>query len=71
MFRFIKKPLQPCFVLILLFLSISCTQNSEELNQSKQKYPKVSLFSTETRILHSEIIEENLNCTYLCLMNTQ
>lgn len=59
MFSFLKKPLQPCFVLILLFLSTSCTQNSEELNQSKQKYPKVSLFSTETRILHSDIVDED------------
>jgi predicted alpha/beta superfamily hydrolase len=58
-FSFVKKLLQPCFVLILLFLATSCSQNSEELNQSKQKHPKVSLFSTETRILHSDIVDEN------------
>jgi predicted alpha/beta superfamily hydrolase len=59
MFRFIKRPLQFCFVLVLLFLSNSCYQNSEEQDKSNQKYPEVNLFSTETRILHSDIVDED------------
>ena len=56
----VKTTVKTCLILFLLLLfSISCSQNSEELNQSKQKYPNVSLFSTETRILHSDIVDED------------
>ena len=59
-YDYIKTTIKSCLILFFLLLfSTSCTQNSEELNQSKQKYPKVSLFSTETRILHSEIVDED------------
>ena len=56
----IKKPLQACLIsFLLLLLSTSCSQNSEELNQSKRKYSKVTLFSTETRKLHSDIVDQD------------
>ncbi|MBT8378140.1 MAG: hypothetical protein KJN64_02795 [Ignavibacteria bacterium] len=59
MFSFIKKTQQRCLVLILLFLSTSCYQSSEDQDQSNQKYPEVTFFSTETRLLHSDIIDED------------
>ncbi len=60
MFDSIKIIMQTFVILIfLLFLSTSCTQNSEELDSSKQEHPKVKLFSTETRILHSKMMKQD------------
>ena len=46
-------------LIFLLFLYTSCTQNSEELNSSNEKYSEVSLISTEKRMLHSKIVEQD------------
>lgn len=42
--------------IFLLILNTSAAQNVEEQNLSNQEYPKAPLFGTETRILHSEIM---------------
>jgi predicted alpha/beta superfamily hydrolase len=55
----IKVIIQTCLISTFLFLSTSCTQNSEELNSSKEKYSEVSLMSTEKRKLHSKIVKQN------------
>jgi predicted alpha/beta superfamily hydrolase len=47
-FSSIKVTIQTCLILTFLFLSTSCTQNSE-----------VSLISTEKRILHSKIVNQD------------
>lgn len=47
-FSSIKITMQTCLILTFLFLSTSCTQNSE-----------VSLISTEKRILHSKIVVQD------------
>ena len=60
MFDSIKKIVRTFLILIfLLFLSTSCTQDSEELNSSNEKYSEVSLISTEKRILHSKIVKQD------------
>jgi len=45
--------------LILIFLLSSCTNNSDERISTKEKYPEVSILSTEKRIFHSEIINDD------------
>jgi predicted alpha/beta superfamily hydrolase len=57
MFSFVKILILPN--LILLFLLASCTNNSEENSSLKDKYPAVSIMSTEKRIFHSEIINDD------------
>ncbi|MCJ7524032.1 MAG: alpha/beta hydrolase-fold protein [Candidatus Aminicenantes bacterium] len=47
------------FTILFLFLSTSCTKNSKLPNSSNQKFPEVTLFGTETRILHSNIVNED------------
>ncbi len=60
MIKSIKKTLQLALVFtILLFFSTTCTQNSEQQNLDDQKNPEVTLFNTEKRILHSEIINDD------------
>ena len=60
MFDSIKIIMQTSLILIyLLFLYTSCTQNSEELNSSNEKYSEVSLISTEKRTLHSKIVDQD------------
>jgi predicted alpha/beta superfamily hydrolase len=56
----IKKALKlsPIFT-ILLFLSTTCTQNPEQQIVEEKKNPEVTLFNTEKRILHSEIINDD------------
>ena len=44
----IKTTMQTCLILTFIFLTTSCTQNSE-----------VSLISTEKRILHSKIVKQD------------
>ncbi|MDH3269067.1 MAG: hypothetical protein OEM46_09470, partial [Ignavibacteria bacterium] len=59
-YDYINTTMKSCLILsLILFLSTSCSQNSEELNQSKRKYSKVTLFSTETRKLHSDIVDQD------------
>lgn len=60
MIKSIKKTLQLALVFtILLFFSTTCTQNSEQQNVEDEKNSEVTLFNTEKRILHSEIINDD------------
>jgi predicted alpha/beta superfamily hydrolase len=59
MFNFIKMLTQACLILSFLSLFSSCTYSSEENNSLDEKYPAVSLMSTEKRIFHSEIINDD------------
>ena len=55
MFNYSNKTLQAFLILfILLILTSTCTQKS-----NKQQNPQVTLFNSEKRMLHSEIIDEN------------
>jgi len=57
MFSFVKKLILSN--LILIFLLSSCKNNTEDSNSQKDKYAKVSIMSTEKRIFHSEIINDD------------
>jgi len=59
MFDSIKIIMETSLILTFLFLSTSCTQNSEESNSSNEKYSEVSLISTEKRMLHSKIVNQD------------
>lgn len=60
MIKSIKKALKLSLIFtILLFLSTTCTQNPEQQNAEEKKNPEVTLFNTEKRILHSEIINDD------------
>ena len=60
MIKSIKQTLQLSLIFtILLFLSTTCTQNSEQPTVEDQKNAEVTLFNTEKRILHSEIINDD------------
>jgi len=59
MFDSIKIIIKTSLILTILFLSTSCTQNSEEFNSSNEKYSEVSLISTEKRILQSKIVSQD------------
>ncbi|MCJ7553342.1 MAG: alpha/beta hydrolase-fold protein [Ignavibacteriaceae bacterium] len=60
MFRSNRKTLQNLLIItILLILDITCVQNSEQQNIKDQKNTEVTLFNTEKRILHSEIINDD------------
>ncbi len=51
--------MQTSLILTYLFLSTAYSQNSEELTSSNEKYSEVSLISTEKRILHSKIVNQD------------
>ena len=56
----IKYPLQLSLIFtILLFLLTTCIQNPEKQIIKDEKPPEVTLFNTEKRILHSEIINDD------------
>ncbi len=60
MIKSINKTLQLTLIFtILLILSTTCTQNSKQQNVEDEKNPEVTLFNTEKRILHSEIINDD------------
>jgi len=47
------------FTIICLLLSASCTKNSATSDSSNQKFNEVTLFGTEKRSLHSNIVNED------------
>jgi len=66
----IKYPLQLSLIFtILLFLLTTCIQNSEKQIIEDEKKPEVTLFNTEKRILHSEIINDDFEI-YISLPNS-
>ncbi len=55
-------------LILLLSISTTCAQESEEHNSLIQNYPKVTLFGTESRILHSDIVDQEFEL-YISLPN--
>lgn len=60
MFGYRKKTLANFLIfIIIIILTATCTQNSEQQNVEDQKINEVALFNTEKRNLHSKIINDN------------
>jgi predicted alpha/beta superfamily hydrolase len=60
MFYFIKKTINTYLVFIFLFVLISsCSQNKDHQIVENMTSAEVTLFSTEKRIIHSEIINDD------------
>ncbi len=60
MLNSINKTLLTCLVFtIILIISTTCTQNSNQQNASDLKRPEVTLLNTEKRALHSKIVGQD------------
>ena len=61
MFKLIKQIAQTSFILSFLFILQLTTypQNPEQSNTIGQKYDEVTMFNTEKRVLHSEIVNDD------------
>ena len=59
MLLFNKKFLLPFLILMLFILTSTCKQDAKQKSYKTSKAKKVTLFNTEKRILHSEIINDD------------
>jgi len=59
MHHFVKVLKITCLIIIFIFLLSTCTQNPEKSNSQEKEFPAVSVMSTEKRIFHSEIINDD------------
>ena len=70
MLNSINKKLQYSLIFtILLILVTSCTQNSKQQNATDLNHQEVTIFNTEKRMLHSEIVNDDFEL-YISLPNS-
>ncbi|MEE9449779.1 MAG: alpha/beta hydrolase-fold protein [Ignavibacteriaceae bacterium] len=58
-FDSIKATMKTCLILTFSLLSITNCQDLNQQNLTDLRYPEVSLISTEKRVLHSKIIDQD------------